>query len=78
MIRKIRNFVLLLRYWSLLTRLEKTDSDAGSEEAGYIAQEFTLEEIAGVEVCINLQRFFSNKVDENRENLKQLKSRLPN
>lgn len=76
--RRIRNFILLLRYWSVLKKSSKIIKDPEGAWSSAIAENLTLEEIEAVFDLERVFRILTGNPKTNRKDLKELKKSLNN
>lgn len=76
MIRKVRNFFILMRYWSVLTKSQRIINDPKGAWSSSISENLTLEEMEGVFDLERVARLLTQESKLLKKDLKHLQDSL--
>lgn len=76
MIRKVRNFFILMRYWVVLSKSQRIINDPKGAWSSAIAENLTLEEMEGVFDLERVARLLTQESKLLKKDLKHLQESL--
>lgn len=76
MIRKVRNFFILLRYWRVLEKSQRIINDPKGAWSSAISENLTLEEMEAVFDLERVARVLTNPPKITKKDLKELQQSL--
>ena len=76
MIRKVRNFFILMRYWAVLAKSQRIINDPKGAWSSAIAENLTLEEMEGVFDLERVARLLTQESKLLKKDLKHLQESL--
>lgn len=74
--RKIRNFLILLRYWSVLEKASQIIKSVSELRDSELADKLTLDELDGLAALDKILLLLTYSPKENKKDLKELKNKL--
>lgn len=76
MIRKVRNFFILIKYWRVLTQSQRIINDPKGAWSSSISENLTLEEMEGVFDLERVARILTQESKILKKDLKELQTSL--